>query len=344
MKPHLHICLVAFLLLAAAPAAAQPGRFPASVDTPLPPALRTIAEAVPHEQTPMPDEHYFRSNEWRHDLLVPHLRDLGGALVGVGADQNYTMCAMARCQMIFVVDFDPRIQYVHKIYLALVPPSDTPAALIAHFDHANAAATEALIRTRLAGDPDAERVVQHYRYYHRAMFDYLRRVAGLVRESRGTSWLHDPALYAYARALLTNGRLVARTGDVTGPTTMKAVAQATRQLGLTMRIVYLSNAEQFFPYRPGFVENMQAMPSDDRTVVVRTFRDRRAVTVDPARWHYVVHAMNDFLDRLASGRYHHSVNLSRQLVALGAPHLGPTGISVITRQTPLGQRRRASRP
>ena len=74
-----------------------------SATTPLPESAGQTLEAIPHENTEPPEEHYYRSNEWRQDLLREHLAGLGGALIGVGADQNYTLAAMAGSDLVFLV-------------------------------------------------------------------------------------------------------------------------------------------------------------------------------------------------------------------------------------------------
>jgi hypothetical protein len=51
---------------------------------------------------------------------------------------------------------------------------------------------------------------------------------------------------------------------------MKGVAAAARELGVTIRVVYLSNAEQYFDYLDTFKSNFNALPIDDRSVIVRT--------------------------------------------------------------------------
>jgi hypothetical protein len=95
---------------------------------------------------------------------------------------------------------------------------------------------------------------------------------------------------------------VSRNADVTGPATMRAIGAASQRLGLTVRVVYFSNAEFFFPYSPQFQENVRGLPTDARTVLLRTFRQPGAV-VYPQNdtWAYMVHPYPDFLERLAMG-------------------------------------------
>jgi hypothetical protein len=329
--------VVLFVVLASSSASAQAPtagavRVPAGVGAPIPPAARAIADAIPDENTPEPESrHYFRSNEWRHDLYRPHVEGLGGAYVGVGSDQNYTLAAMAGSEMLFLVDFDPRIPWIHEIYRVLVSASETPDALIARFAAESVSATEQLLREGLASHPRPERIVRHFRLYREQWHTYLRRIQHAERDGRLWSWLGRPELYDHVRALHRGGRIVARNGDVTGEETMRAVGDAARRFGLTVRIVYFSNAEQFFRYTPGFRENIRSLPGDERSIVLRTFRHRDLPDAADDEWHYVVHDFADFSERLESGAYGRSYAFVPDIVAGG---VGQAGISHITRETP----------
>lgn len=318
-------------------AAAQPRAeisVPADVRQPLPAEARRLVDAIPNEGTPRPRLHYFRSNEWRQDLLRPHLEGLGGAYVGVGSDQNYTMAAMAGSQVLLLVDYDPLIPWVHEIYRVLVSASETPEALIARFAEENEAETRQLLEESLAEHPQAAQIVRHFASRREPWFHYLRRVRGLVRDGQPFSWLGRPELYEHVRALHRSGRIVSRNGDLTASGTVQAVGDAARRMGLTVRIVYFSNAEQFFPYSGSFIGNMKALPTDERSIVVRTIRQRGIEIAEDGRWHYMVHAFPDFLERLDSGAYPRSFALTADLRSAGAPFLGTNGISTMTRETP----------
>ncbi|MCZ7677766.1 MAG: hypothetical protein M5U28_02895 [Sandaracinaceae bacterium] len=158
------VALSLALALTAAPlASAQPGArpswmrpaaaIPSDPSLPLPPELRRIAEEVPDEGTPSPSEHYPVSNEHRHDLWFAHIRDLGGAFVGVGTDQCYTLAAVQNAQLVWIVDFDPIVPLVHRIYGVLVPLSDDPSALVDRFSPERSEETEGLLREHLGADP-----------------------------------------------------------------------------------------------------------------------------------------------------------------------------------------------
>ncbi len=310
-------------------------------DGPLSQDARQLLAALPNEHIPAPREFYYRSNERRHDLVAAPLAGLGGAIVGVGADQLYTLSAYARSVLVVAVDYDQRVALVHDLYQVLVPRSETPAQLIAHFDPEREAATIALLIDAYDGSRE-RRLVRIYRRIRAQMRDYLQRQTRRLREGRPGSWLADAALYDHVRELFLQGRVLARTGDLTGTTTLRQIGATLRRLGLVVRVLYFSNAEQFFVYTPDFRQNMLALPTDARTVVVRTTRHRSLPNAAGDRWHYIVQDFTDFAERLEAGVYGRSTVMLEDLAEAGAPFVGE-GASRMTTEVPrlLLERRRA---
>jgi hypothetical protein len=263
--------------------------------------LRARLARIPDEGTPDPGEHYPVSNEWRHDLWLPAIRDLGGIFVGVGPDQCYTLAAMQNASLALLVDFDPMVPLVHRMYAVLVPASDTPDALVARFQDANVRETRALLESGLAGDPQRDAVLRSFDRNRPRWARYVRAVQRSVREGVAGSWLADATLYARVRTMFQEGRIVARNGDVTGARTMREIGAISQELNEPVRVLYFSNAEQFFTYTPQFVENVRSFRTDERSIVLRTFRARGATYPARDRWHYVVHPMAGFLERLGAG-------------------------------------------
>lgn len=313
---------------------AAPARVPAEASVPLSADVSRIANDVPDEGTPDPGEHYPISNEFRHELWFEHVRDLGGAFVGVGTDQCYTLAAVQNASMLWLVDFDPLVPLIHQIYSVLVPASDDPDALVARFEAANRQATMDLLREGLADHPRVGTIVNAYRRNRERMHRYLVRVRRNVRGGVAASWLSDPALYARVRALFAGGQVVARNGDVTADGALRAVGQASTELRVPVRVIYFSNAEQFFPYGEDFRENLDGLPTDDRTVVLRTFREPGVVYPEGERWHYMVQPVGDMRARIRENGYRHSRMFVRDLMGSRGRYLGDDGVSVLNTDVP----------
>jgi len=311
-------CAIAWLALAGL-AEAQPA--------PLSAAQRRIAGAVPDGDAGSPDRSYVVSNEWAHRLFFGHLDGLGGAMVAVGADQAYTMAAAAGSELIWAVDYDPVIARTHRMYTALVAESETPEALLARFEADAEDESVRLIEARWG--EDARSVVRVYRRYRRRLRAYLRNVR---RYAHGRTWLNAPAWYAHVRALHAGGRVIARTADVAGPGTFEGIAEAARGLGVTVRVVYLSNLEMFVANRPQLVANMRGLPTDDRSLLLRTAYHPRLQSAPHDHWHYIVQPFADYLARLATGRYLYANSITEDLIRTGR---GGDGSSVIDDSVPM---------
>ncbi len=314
------------LILLPSLALAQP-RVPDDPSVPLPDAARRIAENVPDENTPNPPQHYVHSNEHRHDLFYSHIRDLGGAFVGVGADQCYTLAAMQNARLVWAIDFDPMVPLVHLLYRALLRTTETPDALVARFAPESRRETEALLRTELANDPNLERVVRVFLRSGPRMHPYLRRARRNVVGGVPATWLADDTFYQRVRVLHASGRVIARNGDLTANGTLRAIGRAATELGIPLRVVYFSNAEQFFPYGPELRANLDALPVDSRSLALRTFRGNGAPFPGSERWHYMVQPMEDMLGRIRENGYRHSRQIIMDLMS--SRHVGQNGISVV---------------
>jgi hypothetical protein len=260
-------------------------------------AARQDIEAPPNEKPYDVRHHFLLSNERRHDLFFSALRGIGGGYLGVGADQNYTLAAVARSEVVWLVDIDAEVIDWHKIYAALIPRADRPEALIAllggrHDDEVKAALAE-------RWEPEeASRLFPHYHRYRHYLSKHLTGERAIVRNNVPVTWMSDPALYAYVRKLMIERRVVARIGDLHGEKTLLGIATASRAAGIMLRTLYLSNVEQWFRYSPQFRRNLLALPRDAKTQVLRTLARGELSFPDQDRWHFSVQPLDDFIAKM----------------------------------------------
>jgi hypothetical protein len=299
---------------------------------------RARLAAIPNEGTPSPKVHYFRSNEWFQALLVDKLRGIGGAYIGVGSDQNYTMAALAGSELLMLVDYDPKIPWVHRIYDVMVRASETPDALVARFDPTKIAESSALLEQAFAADANGAAMVKHFQQRLGLWHPYLARV-----QRTPSTWLSEPSLYKHVRTLFEQGRIVSRNGDLTATTTIRSVAGAAHALKVPVRIVYFSNAEQFFRYTKSFRQSMAALPTDERSVIIRTVHHDKLVNAspnDPTEWHYMVQEHADFQTRMEAG-YRTSFQLVRDLVQHRDLTASGEALSVLSAKVPVREKQGA---
>lgn len=256
--------------------------------------LQTTGEEKPYDVR----RHFLRSNERRHDLFFSALGRLGGGYLGVGADQNYTLAAVAQAELIFLVDIDAEVIRWHKIYAALIPLAESSQALGKLF-HPRA---EATVRHTLESRWGSESVElwQSYRAYRGMISAHLGRERQISRNGRAATWLSDPVLYGRIRELMIARRVIARVGDLHGERTLLGIGQAARSLQVTLRTIYLSNVEQWFRYSPQFRRNLVQLPHDGRTVVLRTLARGDVPAPPEDRWHFSVQTLDEFIARIDS--------------------------------------------
>lgn len=279
------------------PLAATPGPPPLAAEA------RQALQAVKSEKLAEPKWlRFVVSNEWRHDVTFPRLMGLGGAYVGVATDQNYTLAAAARSEVMFLFDYDLEVVRLHRIYHAFLARAATPAEFRALFDEKEVKRGKEILATAADSPKEVAHLQRIYTHYRERLQIYLRHVANLQVGDRHPTWLGDPVAYAYIRGLAQAGRMIAVQGDLNGATALRSVGETARALKVPVRIVYLSNAEGFFKYSPAFRDNLAALPRDERSVIVRTYKHGFPAAAGDS-WHYNLHQIDDFLKRAARPGY-----------------------------------------
>ncbi len=264
--------LVAVVALLAPPAVAQAPSWPE-----LEPACAEALAAVapdPEPEALVQDTHYWASNEVAHWVFASVVDGRGGALVGVGADQNYLLAGWARSELMVPLDFDQHIVNLHFAYGVVFRNAETPEDFVAMWGQSSRDRVSELIVAELP-ERQAREVNRTFRDAQPFVF---RRLRGEVERYAGRpegSFVTDPTQYAHVRSLWQQGRVFPVRGDLTLAGTVVSAADAMRVCGIPLRVLYLSNAENYFPYNAGFRRGMIAQFFDPRSVVLRTHHTSR---------------------------------------------------------------------
>ncbi len=284
-----------------APSATTPAaRAPAPASAPAP---SPTAEAAPdpfgplarklRRLTPDPapehttnDKHYLVSNERRHDLFRPELDETGGVMLGVGSDQSYVMAPWAKTELLVIVDFDQKVVDLHSVHGALMAASPTVEEFRRLWSPEGMDDAHAVLREGFSGSTRTERL-ELYDQAQEWVDKRLRRLAKRYEELGVHSYLDTPEQYQYVVDLHARGRVVALRGDWTQDGVLREVSETLEAHGQPVKVLYLSNIEQYFSYRKPFKQNMRQLPFDD-TVVLRTLPGR------PAGFHYILQSGEDF--------------------------------------------------
>lgn len=221
------------------------------------------------------------SNEARLDLFRPALeRARGGIYVGVGGLQNFTLAAWARSERIFLMDFTRTVVIANRVQVAFLKAAATGQEFRALWSTAGRDRALALIAEEI--DPaDAATARKVYLWATPFVRRYFARMDRVREAYEYAVFYDDPEAYAYIRGLALDGRILPLEGNLIGATTLRGLGSAARKAGVKVRVLYLSNAEEYFPFRPypnDFIENVLNLPVDGFSVAIRT------VSLHKGRW------------------------------------------------------------
>ena len=302
------------------------------------PALSSTDQEVLNQvrSDPPPTEivrnsHYWVSNEHNHQLWYPNIDGVGGALVGVGTDQNYLLAGWARSSIVVLMDFDSKIPVIHEIYNYMFSISATPDEFLKRWSrkYSHDSAEKLAAHFTSVVQPQAEDEAQAKNLNKVKTSRYVKwRVRQLVKErvhiykiTRGLLWrrldktkkkyrelkiptfLSNQVQYDHIRSLWAGGRILAIRGDLTADYTMVDIAKALTDLGESLNVLYLSNAEQYFKLPPTYRRNIIAQPWGERGVALRTMGWRSLGFFDEdEKYHYNVQSGANFVAWMRQSR------------------------------------------
>lgn len=217
------------------------------------------------------DRHYLTGDEINLDKFYPHLKDLGGAYAGVGSDQAYLFIGWMRPEFAWVTDYDPWISDLHLSYHAFFEKAENIEDFRAYWAPKNHKSSYALLAETYADHPRKKNILHVFNRAHYMVSARLRKL-GKAMESRGVpSFVSDEAMYADVRARVRAGRVRAlQCNLIAASGCMRSLGEASKKLGVPLRALYVSNAEQYWPYRAAYRENIAAQNFDERSYFVRT--------------------------------------------------------------------------
>ena len=250
---------------------------PASISRAAPPPHPDRSKALARIPTdPRPpaltrNNHYFVSNEYHNQVFYRDAKPLGGVYVGVGSEQNYVFASWYRPDVMVLMDFDQMIVDLHAAYEVAFLKAPDVATFRALWGRKGRKLMHRHIQEHFASQPAVARGAwRAYRWARVWVSSHLRRARRRYLARGVPTFLTDPEHYAFIVRMLKEGRVRRVRGNLLGPRTMAGIGAAARELGLPVRLVYLSNAEQYFKYSTRYRSNIAALPFDDRTIVLRT--------------------------------------------------------------------------
>lgn len=261
--------LFGVLLAQLAPAAAGPESVAIA---PLASDKAAALRAVPSDPAPaklVNDWHFVVSNENHPDRFRSAVAGLGGMYIGVGAEPGYLFAGWARSELVVMMDFDGVIADVHAMYQALLLTAPDPDTLLDMWAPRNEARARSVILQHV-GEARWAGLKRYHHFASKMIHARLRFLKSRMEHRQIPTFLTSQAEYDHIVAMVRAGRVHALRGDLTGEHTMRALGTLARDLGLSVRVLYTSNAEEYFHYSRALKDNVRGLPIDDRAVLLRT--------------------------------------------------------------------------
>lgn len=216
------------------------------------------------------NRHYLAGNEWTLQIYYPILKDLGGGYVGVGTDQAYLFMSWVRPEIAWLIDYDPAVQEIHELYRLFFAYAETPEQFVALWD--KPAREEALGVIAAAHDGRRGKALRRwYLGYRTWIHRRLARVSRSMRKADVPTFMTDQEHYEFVQQMLAEKRVRPLLVNLLERKGLRGVGQAAAELGVPIRMLYLSNAEEYWPrYPKRYRELMAELPFDDNALLVRT--------------------------------------------------------------------------
>ncbi|MEM9455162.1 MAG: hypothetical protein AAGF11_13355 [Myxococcota bacterium] len=222
------------------------------------------------------NKHYLSGNEKTLDAFFAELDGVGGGYVGVGTDQGYLFLSWARFEVAWFIDYDPAIQQIHEIYRLLLTHASTPEQFLALWDEPARDEVYGLIDAAHQG-VDAKRLRYWYRNAQGRIHNHLRRTRRRLVAQGVPSYLDEQARYDYVRRMLELRRVRPLLVDLLADQGLAELGRSAEALGVPLRVLYLSNAEQYWKrYSSQYRANIASLPVTDDAVVLRTITAKDA--------------------------------------------------------------------
>jgi len=228
------------------------------------------AEKLMATEERLEGRHYVTCDEWNLHLFEPKIRNLAGGFVGVGTDQVYLFLGWQRPHLAWLFDYDPWVVHLHRAYLLFFEKASTPEEFMGFFEKKVRKQTMKLLKERYGDRKDVRELVRVFKFNRDTIQRRLVRVARKLRKAKVPCYLTDQETYDFVRNLILAGRVRPMVGDLLADKGLTGIAAAARELGVPVRVLYMSNAEGYWRYGRQFRANMATLYFDERSLIVRT--------------------------------------------------------------------------
>jgi hypothetical protein len=226
--------------------------------------------------------HYVVSNEDKPYVFHDAVAGRGGVYIGVGAEQSFLFAGWARAELLLLMDFDDWVVDINEVHGIVFEHARSPDEVIELWGPDRSGDVKAWIEERA---PERATAEKRKKVYDQGRLQVHRRLKWLKSTLAGVQrpfFASDQAELDHVARLWKSKRVRCVRGDLTATGALRAFGDLARRAGWVVRMLYLSNAELYFPYdQGGFRDNVRGLPFDERSIVLHT------QPIDSAEYHYV---------------------------------------------------------
>ena len=221
------------------------------------------------------NRHYLTCDELHVAKFYPNLKGIKGAYIGVGSDQAYTFMGWMDAELAWLTDYDPWIKQEHRIYALFFEKAETPEAFVSQWRSRNRAASRAMIAEHFATDPEKALILQVFDSASYKVDVRMSRLIAMAKNYKIPTFVSDAAMYAHVRSMVLGGRVRPMVSNLLDTDGLTGVGNASRAVNVPIRVVYMSNAEDYWPYSEQFRANMAGLNFDENSWILRTAASKR---------------------------------------------------------------------
>lgn len=216
------------------------------------------------------DVHYTIGNEWALHAFHQDVAHLGGGYVGVGPDQAYLFIGWQRPHLAWLIDYDGAVLRTHALYEAIFEAAQSPGEFLAMFEPENLERANDALDAMYEGKEarGLKGLLRRHRRYYRYRLRTLRK---RHHGSGAPTYLDDQETYDYVKAMLRADRVRPMLANLNESEAMAGIDAAARELKVPVRVLYVSNAEEYWDrYDPQFIANVEKLYTDASSLLLRT--------------------------------------------------------------------------
>jgi len=216
------------------------------------------------------NRHYQTCDELHLAKFYPNIKGIKGAYIGVGSDQAYTFMGWMDAELAWLTDYDPWIKQEHRIYALFFEKAETHEAFVSQWRSRNRAASRAMIDEHFAADPEKALIMEVFDSASYKVDVRMTRLIAMAKNYKIPTFVTDAAMYAHVRSMVLGGRVRPMVSNLLDSDGLTGVGNASRAVNVPIRAVYMSNAEDYWPYSEQFRVNMAGLNFDENSWILRT--------------------------------------------------------------------------